>query len=402
MNSVLLPLFAALILAYILSEIAKKFSIPRVVGQIVAGMILSALSFKSVFFNEGHQEVFSFLANLGIILLFYYAGLEVKFSAFTKSLRKSISISLLNSFFPLALGFAAMYFFFDASFLVSLIVGICLAMSAQTVSVDVLEELKLLKSRLGNTIISTGAVDDVIELLMITALLSLLHVTTSDVTFTRLIFDLLFFVILVIVARIFIVPYALRFFNREHSSTARFTGALVILLLMAALGDLLKVGSLIGALVAGMITRQTIYKDRRIPNWEEKDIANSLHIIAFGFLIPFFFVWIGLNTHVAFILPSLGFIVILAILSTVGTVGGTALAVLFNGGTLREGLILGWGLNPKGDIELVIALLALNAGIISLQIFTALSLVSLITAVISPMMLKYMLSKEKGLLRMIY
>ncbi len=381
-------------LAYFLAEVFRKIGLPRVVGQIIAGLLLGIGALRTTIFGQNNMDVLTFLANLGIVLLFYYVGLEMNLKAFVKNIRKSALISVFNTTAPLILGFFLMRHFFHLDNIASLVVGIALSVSSQAVSVDILDELKLLKSRLGNIIVSAGAVDDVIELTLITILLSAFHISLSKISVFALLVDIALFLFIILILRALIVPSALKFFDREKSSTARFTGALIILLSIASLAELLQIGSFIGALVAGMVIRQTIFKTKSIPNWEEEDIANSLHIIAFGFLIPLFFVWIGINTDITLISRNIWLILLLTAIATVGTVGGTALAYRAGKGSLKEGWIIGWGMNPKGDVELVIAALALNAAIITSSTFTALVMMSLLTTIISPIVFERLISKH--------
>ena len=248
---------------------------------------------------------------------------------------------------------------------------------------------------MGSLIISAGAVDDIIELILVSILLSIFRVAVSDISLMRLAAGILFFVIFILAARLWLIPQVLKFFDREKSSTSRFTGSLLIVLFIASLSEYLGIGLLIGAMVAGMVVRQTIYRDLTIPDWEEHDIARSVHIIAFGFLIPLFYVWVGLNTELGSIITEWLFVAVLLAIALVGTVGGSAIAILLRGGSLREGMILGWGLVPKGDVELAIATLALNAGILTPILFTSLVLMSLLTTIISPIMFKYLVLKSK-------
>lgn len=396
MVSPFVMILAALLLAFAISEVLKRvLGIPRVVGQVGAGLILGIAAIRSFLFSQENVEVLSFLANLGIILMFYYVGLEVNFKVFTKNIQKSLAISVVNTTLPLIVGFAVMRFIFEFNIMVSLIIGIALSVSAQSVSLGFLEELKLVKSKLGGIIISAGAVDDIIELILVSILLSFFQLAVTDVPHLRLVLGLFFFVVLVSIARLWFIPYTLRFFDREKSSTARFTGALLIVLLIASLSELLGMGFLIGAMIAGMVVRQTIFKDVTIPDWEEHDIAKSVHITAFGFLVPLFYVWVGLNTDISTLGTHLFFLVILIVIALLGTVGGTALAVVLNKGSLREGLMIGWGLTPKGDIELAIATLALREGIITPAIFTSLVLMALFTTIISPIAFKYLVASSK-------
>ncbi|MEK6939788.1 MAG: cation:proton antiporter [Nanoarchaeota archaeon] len=396
MVSPFVMILVALLLAFTISEVLKRIlGIPRVIGQVGAGIMLGITVFRSFLFNQENLDVLSFLANLGIILLFYYVGLETNLSVFKKNIKKSLSISLVNTTLPFLLGFVVMKFVFEFNTIISLIIGVALSVSAQSITIGMLEELKLVKSRLGETIISAGAVDDLIELVLVSILLSFFQLTITDVPRLNLFLGLVLFMVLIAAARLWFIPYTIKFFDREKSSTARFTGSLLIVLLIASLSELLGLGSIIGAMIAGIIVRQTIFKDVHIPDWEEHDIAKSIHIVAFGFLIPLFFIWVGLNTDISTISANVFFVVILIIIALLGTVGGTTIALLLNKGTFREGMIIGWGLTPKGDVELGIATLALKAGIITPAIFTALVVMALFTTLISPLMFKYLVSTSK-------
>jgi len=326
--------------------------------------------------------------------LFYYIGLEMDLKAFAKNIKRSALVSALNTSLPLVAGFCIMYFLFKLDVLASSIIGVCLAVSAQSVTADLLEELKLLRSRIGSMLMAAGAVDDTIELVLVSILLSVFHFATSAVTLSVLAVDTIIFLLVIISARVWFIPYTLKFFDKEHSSTARFMASMIIVLLIASFAEMLSVGLLIGAMVAGMIVRQTIFKDVTIPNWEEHDIARSTHIIAFGFLIPLFFVWVGINTDMALVYHNVWLIALFLLIAVFCTVIGTTIAVVMTKGTFKEGFIMGWGLTPKGDVELVIAALALNSAIISRDIFTSLVMTSLLTMVISPLVFKRLIVRH--------
>ena len=389
----LVAVLLSLVAAYILAEIFKKLGLPRVLGQISAGLVLGIGIIKSYLFTYESMETLSFLANLGIVLLFFYIGLEINLQTFRKNMKASVLISLFNTFLPLVAGFVVMYFLLDFGLLPSIIVGLSLSVSAQSIALDLLEELKLLKSKVGSLIISAGAVDDVIELFIVTILLSVFQITTSSTTLLRVAIDVLVFLGIVLIARAWFIPATLQFFSREKTSTSRFAAALIIVLVIASLAELLGMGLLIGALIAGMIVRQTILRDIGLPDWEEHDIARSVHIISFAFLIPLFFVWTGLNVNLAVIPQQLGFIGLLIAIAILGTLGGTVAAIWLMSRKIKEGFLVGWGLCSKGDIELVLAAVALKTGVITQNLFTALVMMSLATMIISPLFLKYSVRK---------
>ncbi|MBN1385789.1 cation:proton antiporter [Candidatus Woesearchaeota archaeon] len=381
-----------LISAYVFAEFFRLLGLPRVVGQISAGLFLG-ITFKFVTLSQPSIDTLTFLSDLGIILLFYYVGLETNFKAFSRNIKRSILISLFNTTIPFLTGFLVMRYLFYFEMLPSIIIGVSLSVSAQSVSIDILEEMKKLKSKLGNLVISIGAVDDIIELILVTSLLSIFHFSISNLTLSRLLIDLLIFLFIVVASRLWFIPHTLKYFDKEKSSTARFMGSMIIVLLIASLSEFLGFGLLIGAMIAGMIVRQTIFKEVNIPNWEEHDIAKSTHIIAFGFLIPLFFIWVGFNTDLTLIQGNFHLILAFILIAVLGTVGGTIIGTLLGKGSFKEGHMLGWGLNPKGDVELVIATIALKASIISPQIFTAIVIMSLFTTIISPIIFKQLAAK---------
>jgi len=398
MIQTLLAILISLVLAFVLSQIFKVVGLPKVIGEICAGLILG-ISVIKINFSSDALNALNFLASLGIVLMFYYVGLETDFSVATKKIKKSAMISLFNTFLPLILGFVVMRYLVGFDTLSSFIIGASLSVSAQSVSIDILEELRILKSKLGNIIISTGAIDDIIELILITSILTLFYSNITNITTQHLLVNILLFILIILFSRLVFVPITWKFFDREKSSTARFMASIIIVLVFSLLSELLGIGLLIGAMAAGIIVRQTIIKDKSIPNWEEHDIAKSVHVVAFGFLIPLFFVSVGLRTDLSSILSNLYLIVLFLIIAFIGTIGGTVLAVILNNGTLKEGLLLGFGLSPKGDIELIIITLALQYGIINQSIFSSLVIMSLITTVISTILfkklvLKYHLSKN--------
>ncbi len=384
----LLLILILLFSSYIVGELFRKIGLPRVVGQISAGFIFGIGTIKAILLPPDNMEILNFLGNLGAILLFYYVGLETNFKEFKRNIKMSALISILNTSLPFIFGFIISNFIFRLAVLPSVIIGVCLSVSAQSVSVDILEELGMLKSKIGAMIVSAGAVDDTIELVFITTLLTLLHVSINSVSLGRFIIGIALFFMLLILARIWLIPFSLKFFDTEKSPTARFTVSLIIVLFIASVSEIFGLGSLIGAMLAGMIVRQTIFRDMEIPSWEEHQMASSIHLIAFGFLIPLFFVWVGVHVNLSTLPDNYLLILIFSLVALLGTVGGTLLAVRLNKGSLEEGLLLGWGLTPKGDVELILAASALGLGIITDSIFTSIVMMSIITTIVAPIFFK--------------
>lgn len=391
------PLFVilvALIVAFFLSEIFRYFNLPRVIGQILAGVVLGIPIIRNNLFTNEVYSTFSFITNIGIILLFFFIGLEISAKEFKKNFKESAFIAVFNTIIPLVTGFLVGKLFFDLSTIASLIIGIALSVSSQAISLDILEELNLIKSKIGNLIISAGTVDDVFELLLVSVLLVAFHsASLGETSIQKLIIDIVGFVFIVIIFRFSLIPIALKIFEREKSKSTLFMGALIIVLLMAYVSELAGIGSLIGALIAGILVRQTLLSgvDRR--PWRMNEISHSIHIIAFGFLIPIFFVNVGLKTDFSSLSSNLLLVLVLLLIDIIGTVSGTIIGVMLSKGTFHEGLTVGFGVVPKGDTELAIATLALNSGLITIAIFTAIITVDLIATFIAPIIFRFLVRR---------
>ncbi len=395
------PLMVILILlffSYISGEIFRKLGLPRAVGQITIGLVFGLKFIKDILLPPEQLTILSFLANLGAILLFYYVGLETNLKEFRRNLKESVYISVFNTSIPFLLGFLASHLLFRLDLLSSLIISACLSVSAQSISVDILDELNLLKSRIGNMIISAGAVDDTFEMIFITVLLTLLHFSSSGSNILRFAVGVVLFLMVVIFFRIWVVGFLLKLFDIEKSQTARFTVSLLIVLMIASISEFFGIGSLIGAMIAGMLVRQTIFKDMVLPKSEEHQMATSVHIIAFGFLIPLFFVWVGTNADLSLVAANIWPILVFTLVAVAGTVGGTIMGIVAQKGSIKEGLLIGWGLTPKGDADLIMATSAFALGAINSSIFTTIILMSLFTTIIAPVAFKRLIlrySKKK-------
>ena len=399
MADILFVILVVLVTAYILSEIFKHFGLPRVLGQILAGIFLGIPLFKDYLFDAGILSVFAFLTNIGIILLFFFVGLEINIRDFQRNVKESALISIFNTILPLFLGFIVSRALFNFDNLTSLIIGIALAVSSQAISLDILEEAKLLKSKIGNLIMTSGTVDDVFELIAISTVLVIFEAALAGhASIYSLLFNILIFTAIILVLRVTLIPFALRTFEKDKSHAVLFMGALIIVLFMAYLSQIFGVSSLIGALVAGMMVRHTLVTSDRKP-WEKNNISHSIYVISFGFLIPIFFVNVGLQTNIEMITSNFWLAFVLLVVDIVGTLAGTIIGVKLSKGTFTEGMIVGWAITPKGDTELVIASLALASGLISVGVYTAIITVAIASTFIAPIVFKLLIRKHPDVVR---
>jgi Kef-type K+ transport system membrane component KefB len=388
------PLIAILICLsslFIVSEVLQFFKIPRVVSQIGVGMVFGLPSLSAILLTAETSSILQFLAYVGQVMLLFFVGLQLDLRKSSKDVKNSLWISFFNTIFPLIGGFLLCKYIFELSTEASVIIGVCMSVSATAIALDLLEEVGKLKTRLARFIVSAGSIDDIVESILFATILGFISTIAEHFSIFDLLVNIVIFLGILLLFRLLIIPIVLRLAERGTSlSASLLTGGLIITLVLAALADHLGISAYIGALLGGIIMRHVLKSDHHRP-WELHEITRSVHNLAFGFLVPFFFLWVGLRTDVASIFTNFNFSLWITVIAIVGTVGGTMLGYYFIEKNLKRAWLVGWAMNAKGDTELIMATLALSAGIITTQIFSSLIFMAVISTLISPIMVRYYL-----------
>lgn len=391
--NLLLTLVVCLTAAALFGELFAFFRVPRVIGQIVAGLLLGLGPVRSLVFDSAGLSVVDALANIGVILLLFFTGLEINFRLFVKNLVPSSGISFFNTVLPLSLGFVVCQLF-GLSVPVSLLVGVCISVSATALALDLLEEMKLLKTRIGSLIVAAGAVDDVYELVLITSALAVIETISAQAAVFSLVVNVVIFSGVIFLFRLVVVPLVLRFAHvGGHANVL--TSGLIITLLMAGLSEFLGFGVLLGALISGILVRHVLHADASHHRpWESHQISNYIHLITFGFFAPFFFLRIGILTDVGLIFQNVWFSLVITSVAIFGTVFGSAFGHYVVSKNWKDAFLIGWAMNAKGDTELVIANLALASGLITPAIFSSLIFMAVVSTLISPVVFRFLAEKN--------
>ena len=116
-----------------------------------------------------------------------------------------------------------------------------------------------------------------------------------------------------------------------------------------------------------------------------------IRTISFGLFVPVFFIWTGFNVNIGDVLANPAFTILAIVIAFVGTVGGTTIGTMLGGRKPLEGFVVGWGVNAKGDTEVAIASAALNAGAITIAVYSGLIVMSIFATFVSPLAFQYLI-----------
>jgi Kef-type K+ transport system membrane component KefB len=407
--SLQLPFFVnlllLLVLARALGELFERFKQPAMIGEILAGVILG----PSVLNFIHRTEDLKVISDLGVFLLVILAGLEIQFDDILKSLRgRSFVISVLAFFIPIISGF-----FIGTAFgqdvMSTVFIGLCVAITALPVSIRILMDLGRLNSPVGQKIVSVAIFDDVLALTILGILLDINKREGSSFSsinhsiLTTLLKLSIFLLIVVLTYRFikrmskrenFIEQQLTRLLDVLKGKESLFAIFFVFILIFASVTEAVGLHFIIGSFFAAMLVGKDLVGEKHL-----RAIHNTTNSMTMGFLAPIFFAGIGLEFKFSSIhqLSLLGAILLVSFGSKIigGYLGGR-FAHLSN----RTSIALGFGLNARGIMELVIANIAFRAGLIGVEIFSMLVVMGLVTTLSTPFLLKYAFNKidqENGL-----
>ena len=385
-------LLILLVLARLLGELFERFKQPAMIGEIIAGIILGPTLLNLIHRSDEIKTI----SELGVFLLVIIAGLEIDFEDILKSLRgRNIIISLFAFFLPIFSGFAVGYFF-GLDTMTTVFMGLCVAITALPVSIRILMDLGKINSEIGQKIISVAIFDDILALTILGVLLNIKDtdmelMSILKVSLTSLLKLSLFIVILVLAYKFikklsnrenFVENELNRFLDILKGKESLYAIFFVFVLIFATITETLGFHFIVGSFFAAMLINDNLVGKKHLESFHST--TNSL---AMGFLAPVFFAGIGLEFNFSSIDNYFLLFMVLFVSYFSKIVGG------FFGGRLagfdsKFSLTLGIGLNARGIMELVIANIAYKANLISLEIFSILVIMGVVTTLSTPFLLK--------------
>lgn len=370
--------------AFLFNELFKKLNLPPVVGQILGGLILGIPLLRALIFeNLQATEIVDLLAVLGILFLLLLVGLEIDFNTIRQSSKEAVLISLSAAIVPLLLGFMSLKLL-GYSDITSLVFGGALSVTAEGTTVKVLMDANALNTKLGAITVSAGAIDDIFEVFF----LSMVTVIGFGGSIFQLVYLPMEFLVFAFVTFVLfrVISKLLPRVERTGTDVELFSLVIIFVLVVASLSEALKIGYLLGAIVSGFLLQVSM---RRLKKKDEKEIIEATKLITLAFVVPFFFVNIGLNFNYEYLTGNLFLLLVTIIIAFLGKIIGTLIIKPVSKLSLKQLYLIGWGMNSRGAVELVIALLALNHGLITNEVFSALVAMAIITTLIFPFVLQH-------------
>lgn len=401
--NLLLQLAAMLIMARVFAELARKLNQPAVVGELLAGIILGPTIlgtftpelFEYLFMsNQGTNIALDGIVQIAVILLLFIAGLEVELHLIWSQGKAVMGISLLGLVVPFALGFVFPYYypnFFgladDERLLFSLFMGTAMSITALPVVVRILMDTDMFKSKIGMLIVASSMVNDIIGWLIFSVILSFMG-QGSNLSLIQTIGITLLFSLFMLTLGKAIINRILPWINKNLAWPGGILSlSMSFCFLAAAFTEWLGIHAIFGAFLLGIALGDSEHMSERA-----KEIV---HQFINNIFAPLFFVSIGLKINFVenFDLPLT--LAILAI-SFTGKIVGSGIGASRGGFSWRESLAVGFGMNARGAMEIILGLIALEYGLINEKLFVALVIMAIVTSMTSGPLMKWSLKIKKS------
>lgn len=356
-------------------SLSDKLGQPTVFGKLLVGIILG----PSLLGLIHETETIKLLAELGVIVLMFLAGLETDVDEFKQAGFASTMTALGGVVLPMAVG--SLYAMSQGyGGFIPLFIGTVLTATSVSISAQTLRELGRLKSKVGMTILGAAVIDDVLGIIVLTLVLGLAGTGAGGGSAVTLLIAKmgLFFFLATYLGKLCIPPF-LKWVTRSPVNQGLTAAALIVCFAFAELAEVSGVANITGAYIAGIIIGTTKFKD---------EIMERSEALGYSFLIPIFFVSIGLQAEVGALGTGWVFVVILSLIAVVTKVVGCGLGAKISGFNWNKSLVIGVGMISRGEIALIIAAIGLQGKIIDQTLYTAIVVMVLVSTIVTPPLLK--------------
>jgi len=371
--------------------VATRIGQPSVLGELIVGLALGPslidLQHLPIFDEPLVEEMVHQLGEIGVLLLMFVAGLELHLSELACTSRVSAFAGSLGVVVPVALGYivGAAFGFSPQQ---AIFLGLALGATSVSISAQTPMELKVLRSRVGLGLLGSAVFDDILVILFFSTFLAL---STGERGLGAVAFLILRMVIFLGISTLFglkVLPAVVRRVSRLPVSQSVLALAVVVLFLYGFAAEVLgSMAAITGTFLAGLMFSRSGEKER---------LERGIHALAYGFLVPIFFVNIGLTVNARELdINVIWLFITISVTAIFGKLLGSGLGARLAGYSWREAAQLGAGMISRGEVGLILAAVGLEQGLVNSSEFSAIIGMVIVTTVITPPLLRALFAEPR-------
>ena len=386
--SIFKDLAIIIVFAKVFGILARKCKAPQVVGEIIAGLLIG----PSLLGLVEQTDFLTRMAEVGVVLLMFSAGLETNLKDLMKTGPIAFLIACAGVFVPLVGGSLLYMGMYGAApwgsekFYTAVFIGVIMTATSVSITVEALKELGKLKGKVGTTILSAAIIDDVLGIIVLTFVVGF---KSPDSNPGKVVLSTVLFFAMALVVGIILFHIFKRLDDRyPHTRRIPILGLALCFFFAYAAERYFGIADITGAYVAGIVLCSI-----QDSNYIERKMEVSSYML-FG---PVFFASIGLKTSIDnvngdILLFSLGFVVVALLCKIIGC-GLMAKLCRFSS---ADSLKIGVGMMTRGEVALIVAQKGLSVGLLTPVYFTSVILLIIVSSISTPIILKVLYARDKG------
>lgn len=375
----LLDIGLILIVVKIFTLITQKIKIPKVLGGLIAGIVLGPAILNIV----QNSTILEALSKFGIILIMFLAGMETSIKKFITDSNKYVIIAITGVIVPLFLG-TVCSLIYTQDLKTNLFFGAVITATSVSITVETLIEMKKIKSSVGLAILGAGVVDDIIGIIFLTIIMNSgnLQITTFALIITKII---LFFAMAIILGLLLFKIFE-KIEKKDIKTEQMPTYSIAFALILAYIAEILGVSGIIGAYIAGLVIGNT-EKGRKV--------RGKIDLVVHMIFSPIFFASVGLNlTTLSFSKPIWLFVIIFTTITIISKIIGNGLGAKICGYSKEKAIQIGIGMATRGEVALIMADEAKKINLINEETFSIVIITVMLVTLITPILLHYSFKKN--------
>lgn len=408
----LLPVAIILVVSKLLMLGCKKIKLPQVVGMLLAGVLIGLIKYiplaGDIILSDSARAGIKFLAEIGVVLIMFSAGLGTNLSTIKSSGKSSLLVTLMGVIVPLGLGFLVAGLFNGFNNVHSnLFYGVILTATSVSVTVATLKEMNRLSGKVGTIIISAAILDDIVGVVVLSVVLSLSGVSASSNTIGSLITNnaenlgILAVILDVVLFFIFVIAvgvgmhYFFKILNKRKPHTRRIPlfGLAFCFIMAWASETLFGIAEITGAYFAGLalagIGRHINPTVDNLSNDTTDYIERKSDVLSYMLFSPIFFANVGLNIDFSSFNTSLiGFGCCFILAGLLSKVIGCGFGAKVTGNSWKDSLRVGVGMMARAEVALICATKGMNSGLVDSGLSVFIVIMIIISSFVTPLILK--------------
>nr|WP_206204333.1 cation:proton antiporter [Thermococcus sp. LS1] len=370
----------------------ERVEIHPIIAHVLTGVVLGPFVLGVI----EPTEQLSVLAEFGLIMMMLYMGLTSNFSAIAQNTKKVVIVAVLGVAFSFILGFTTVEFFGKGTS-AAIFVGVTLGNTAIEVTSGVLVKERV-KREISSILMGAAFVDDILAVYLIGIITAMAKGSIDALSLGILTVKIFLFIGATLLISEFVFKRSRWFYSIVKNLNVFFTFTLILTFALAIIAEKVGLNQIIGAYLAGLtISRLRERKDPLVvTRIKLNELIEDLQVVLTEFFIPLFFIYVGLMFNPPLARISLALIGTLYLAAVLGKLLGCGLGSRLFGLSWKDSILVGIGMGGRGSLELAILTFGLNTGLIDQTIFASVIVVSMMTALTTPLFFKTYIKRAKA------